>query len=123
MSGGPVQPRTTSPAIPWHRRLEARALIGVTIIAGLSLASITVVTGRVVQGHSLERARGDLAAAQAAFAHLISTRSDFAVAQTRLITALPVSRPYMTDSQLSADRELRVRHVGPENREGRDQPG
>ena len=94
----------STPTIPWHRRLEARVLLGVTLIAGLSLASVTVVTGRVVLSHSLTRARGDLTAAQAAFTHLITKRAEFAESQARLITALPVFRAHMADSSLFADR-------------------
>ena len=90
-------------SIPWHRRLEARVLVGVCLIAGFSLASLTVVTGRVVQSHALSRAAGDLSSAQAAFSHLISTRTGFVAAQTRLITALPVFRAHLIDVRLAAD--------------------
>ena len=90
-------------AIPWHRRLEARVLAGVTAIVGLSLAALTIVTGEVVERHTMSRAEGDLAAAQAAFSHLVSTQSELVGAQTRLITGLPVFRAHMTDSRLTGD--------------------
>jgi 3-oxoacyl-ACP reductase-like protein len=90
-------------AIPWHQRLEARVLAGVTTIIGVSLAALTLFTGQVVAGHSMNRAAGDLAAAQAAFTHLVSTQSELVAAQTRLITGLPVFRAHMTDSRLMDD--------------------
>ncbi len=89
--------------IPWHRRLEARVLAGVTAIVGLSLAALTVVTGEVVERHTMSRAEGDLGAAQAAFSHLVSTQSELVGTQTRLITGLPVFRAHMTDSRLAHD--------------------
>ena len=90
-------------AIPWHRRLEARVLAGVTAIVGISLAALTVVTGAVIARHTMARAEVDLAAAQAAFTHLVSTQSELVGAQTRLITGLPVFRAHMTDSRLLTD--------------------
>jgi PAS domain S-box-containing protein len=90
-------------AIPWHQRLEARVLAGVTTIIGVSLAALTLFTGQVVARHSMTRAASDLAAAQAAFTHLVSTQSELVAAQTRLITGLPVFRAYMTDSRLTGD--------------------
>ncbi len=90
-------------AIPWHQRLEARVLAGVTAIVGVSLAALTLVTGEVVARHTISRAEGDLAAAQAAFTHLVSTQTELVGAQTRLITGLPVFRAHMTDSRLVGD--------------------
>ena len=90
-------------AIPWHRRLEARVLAGVTAIVGISLAALTAVTGEVIARHTMARAEVDLAAAQAAFTHLVSTQSELVGAQTRLITGLPVFRAHMTDSRLLHD--------------------
>jgi PAS domain S-box-containing protein len=90
-------------AIPWHQRLEARVLLGVTTIIGVSLAALTLVTGEVVARHSMNRTTADLAAAQAAFSHLVSTQSELVAAQTRLITGLPVFRAHMTDSRLVGD--------------------
>jgi PAS domain S-box-containing protein len=90
-------------SIPWHRRLEARVLVFVCLIAGFSLATLTLVTGRVVESHALSRAAGDLSSAQAAFSHLISTRTQFVAAQTRLITTLPVFRAHMVDVRVAAD--------------------
>ena len=98
-------PRAPREAIPWYQRLEARVLVAVTLIAGCSLAAVTIVTGRVVESHSLDRAREDLAATRAAFTHLITTRTEFAHAQTKLIATLPVFRAYMTDMRLASDRE------------------
>src|SRR5262245_49798997 len=89
--------------IPWHRRLEARVLVGVIAIVGGSLAALALVTGEVVARHTMSRAEDDLGAAQAAFTHLVSTQTELVGAQTRLITALPVFRACMTDSRLASD--------------------
>jgi PAS domain S-box-containing protein len=78
-------------------------LIGAVMVAGISLASLTFVTSRVVEGHSIARARGDLAAARVAFTHVIATRSELVAAQTRLITSLPVFRAYFTSQELVGD--------------------
>ena len=90
-------------AIPWHRRLEARVLIGVTAIIGISLTALALVTGEVVSRFTLERAEGELASAEAAFTNLVTTRASLVGAQTRLITGLPVFRAHMTDSRLARD--------------------
>ena len=89
--------------LPWHRRLEARALAGVTLIVGASLVALTVVADDVVSDHAIGRAESELAAGQAAFTHLIGTQTQLVAAQTRLITALPVFRAHMTDSRLVSD--------------------
>ena len=92
-------------AIPWHQRLEARVLVAVTLIAGFSLVSVTYVTGRVVESHSIDRARLDLRAAREAFTQLITARADFARSQARLIAAMSVSRVHMADTRLASDPE------------------
>jgi PAS domain S-box-containing protein len=78
--------------IPWHGRVEARVLIAVTLIAGISLAAVLFAAGRVVQSYSLSRSTEDLEAARAAFNRLIDNRARFASAQTKLIAELPVFR-------------------------------
>jgi PAS domain S-box-containing protein len=90
-------------SIPWHRRLEARALAGVTAVVGASLLAITVVTSEVVASHSLRRAEQDLATSQAAVTHLVASKMQLVSAETRLITGLPVFRAYMTDQRLVDD--------------------
>ena len=59
---GPVPQIARWPiAIPWHRRLEARVLAGVTAIIGVSLAALTLVTGEVVSSATRSsRAEDDL---------------------------------------------------------------
>jgi signal transduction histidine kinase/CheY-like chemotaxis protein len=89
--------------IPWYRRLEARVVLGVSLIAGLSLVSLSLVAGRVVRAHALARAAGDLTAARIAFEHLIDARTQSAAARSRLVTALPVFRAHMTDQRLASD--------------------
>src|SRR6187402_736059 len=102
MGAAPLASR--QPSIPWHRRLEARVLLGVALIAGLSLASVAIITSRVVRTHAFERARTDLSSAQAAFTHLITTTVESADGQSRLITSLPVFRSYMVSTDLRSDR-------------------
>ncbi|MEN3340431.1 MAG: hypothetical protein V7647_4107 [Acidobacteriota bacterium] len=67
-------------------------LVAVTLIAGISLAAVLFAADHVVQTYSLERSRGDLLAARAAFDRLVDSRARFASAQTRLIAELPVFR-------------------------------
>lgn len=89
--------------IPWHRRMEARVVFGMSLLIGLSLASVLIVTTRAVTSRSLERASEDLEAARSAFYHLAANRAAFAAAQTRLITALPIFRAHMVDVRLASD--------------------
>ena len=86
-------------AIPWHRRLEARVVVGVTIVAGLCLAAVLFVTSRMVSDYSFDRSRADLVAAREAFRRLVDTRSSFASSEVRLITELPIFREHMTRLQ------------------------
>jgi hypothetical protein len=94
-----------SPAhhIPWYHRLEARVVLGVSLIAGLSLISLSLVAGRVVRAHALARATGDLTTARIAFDYHIEMRTRSAAARSRLVTALPVFRAHMTDQRLASD--------------------
>jgi putative nucleotidyltransferase with HDIG domain len=78
--------------IPWHRRLEARVLICVTLIAGLSLAAGLLAADRIVTSHSVRRSASDIRSAQAVFARLARQRADFAVSQLRLIAEIPIFR-------------------------------
>jgi PAS domain S-box-containing protein len=78
--------------IPWHRRLEARVLFGVTIVAGLAMVGVVVATRAVVSRSSLEHASADLVTAREAFDRLVRTRGDAAAKETRLIVELPVFR-------------------------------
>jgi PAS domain S-box-containing protein len=89
--------------IPWHRRLEARALASVAAIIAVSLVALTVVADEAVSGHAMSRAQDELAAGHAAFANIITTKGELAAAQVRLITGLPVFRAHMTDSRLAND--------------------
>jgi PAS domain S-box-containing protein len=88
--------------IPWHDRLEARVLIAVSLIAGVSLSAALYAAGRVVENYSLERSGDDLQAAKVAFDRLVERRARFAAAQTRLIAELPVFRAHMDPSSLVA---------------------
>ena len=96
--------RPPAARIPWHRRLEARVIIAVTLIAAVSLAAVLFAAGRVVRGDSRTRSAEDLAAARAAFNRLVENRARFASAQTRLIAELPVFRATLDPaSNIGAD--------------------
>ena len=79
-------------------------LLGVALIAGLSLTSVAFITSRVVRTHAFERARTDLSSARAAFEHLITTTAETADREIGQITSLPVFRSYMASTDLSSDR-------------------
>ena len=87
----------------WHRRLEARAIAGVTVLVALSLAAILAATARTVTTRSLGRTTTDLDAARAAFHQLVTERAEFASAQSALVTALPVFRAHLSDPRLAQD--------------------
>ena len=94
---------TPSSSIPWHRRLEARVAAGVTLLVGLSLGALLVATTEAVTTRSLSRAAEDLEVARAAFYRSLDSRTESAVALTRLVTELPVFRAHINDAQLSSD--------------------
>jgi PAS domain S-box-containing protein len=89
--------------IPWHQRLEARVLLNITLIAGVTLFAALAVTQRVVTGYALGRSADDLKAARAAFDRLVDSRTQFAARQTRLVAELPNFRAALTDSRVAAD--------------------
>src|SRR5688572_25528110 len=89
--------------LPWHRRLEARVIVGVIALVALSLSAILVATTRVVTARALERTSSDLEAARVAFRRLVDDRAGFASAQSALVTALPVFRAHLTDTRLRED--------------------
>jgi two-component system cell cycle sensor histidine kinase/response regulator CckA len=91
-------PEPAPTVIPWHRRLEARVLIAVTLIAGVSLAAVLLAANQVVRKHSYNRSLDELVAARAAFVRLVESRARFASAQTRLIAELPVFRATLDPS-------------------------
>jgi signal transduction histidine kinase len=92
-----------TPSIRWHRRMEARVALGICLLIASSLGAALIATTTVVTTRSLERASQDLEAARSAFYHLVSSRTKSAAAQTRLITALPVFRAFMSDVRLRED--------------------
>jgi predicted signal transduction protein with EAL and GGDEF domain len=98
-----VPPAIGPPPIPWHLRLEARVIVGISVLVALSLGGVLVATTRAVTTRSLQRTSTDLDAARIAFYRLTDDRAEFAAAQAALVTALPVFRAHMTDSQLSED--------------------
>jgi hypothetical protein len=90
-SSSPPFPATNR-SVPWHRRLEARVLICVTVMAGLALEITLVAADRIVTSHSVRRSADNLRAAQAVFYQLEKQRADFAGAQLRLIAEIPELR-------------------------------
>ena len=100
---GRRDPDRSAPNIPWHRRLEARVVLGVSTVAGIALLAVLIVTARIVQANSLTRAGDDLEAARVAFYHLVDRRAEFAAAQLRLIAELPVFRAHLTDVRITRD--------------------
>jgi signal transduction histidine kinase/CheY-like chemotaxis protein len=86
------------PPIPWHRRLEARVLVSVTLVAGLTLLAVLFVTSRLVTNYAFDRSGDDLIAARGAFRRLVETRTGFAAAHVRLITEQPVFRNHFPEA-------------------------
>jgi PAS domain S-box-containing protein len=83
--------------------METRVAVGISVLLALSLALVLTLTTRTVTARSLDRASHELEAARTAFARLVANRAEFASAQTRLITSLPVFRAHLTDVRLASD--------------------
>ncbi|HEY2907257.1 MAG TPA: ATP-binding protein [Vicinamibacterales bacterium] len=73
------------------------------LLVALSIAAVLVATTRTITNRSLDRAASDLDTARSAFYRLTDDRAEFASAQAALVTALPIFRSHMTDSQLAED--------------------
>jgi PAS domain S-box-containing protein len=69
--------------------------MGVTLIAGLSLTAVLAASARLMTSASLERSQSDLDGARQAFEELVSSRTEFAAAQTRLVISSPQFRAMM----------------------------
>jgi hypothetical protein len=91
------------PLIPWHRRLEARVLLGATLIAAASLVAVLAATNRVVTNYALQRSNEELLATRAAFDRLVDSRVQFASNETRLVVELPMFRVPLTNPRVAAD--------------------
>jgi PAS domain S-box-containing protein len=89
--------------IAWHRRFEARVLLAVTLVAGVSLLTVLAATNRVVTNYSLQRSNDDLRDTRAAFDRLVDSRAQFAAKQTRLVVELPMFRVPLTNPSVAAD--------------------
>jgi PAS domain S-box-containing protein len=83
--------------------MEVRVVIGLSLLIGFSLGAAMIATTRVVTGRSLAQASDTLEAARSAFYALVRHRTEFAAAQTRLITGLPVFRAHLSDARLAGD--------------------
>ena len=88
---------------PWHTRLEARLLLFVTVVTGVSVAAMLGAADRVITSSALERDAQDQNAAKAAFDRLIEQRQAFARSQSRLIAELPVFRAHLSEPVLARD--------------------
>jgi len=94
---------TAHPPIAWHRRFEARVLLGVMLVAGASLFTVLAATNRVVTNYSLQRSNEDLRDTRAAFDRLVDSRAQFAASETRLVVELPMFRVPLTNPDVAAD--------------------
>ena len=83
--------------------MEVRVVAGLSLLIGLSLGAALIATSRVVTSRSLAQASDTLDTARSTFYVLVRRRAEFAAAQTRLITALPIFRAHMIDAQLAHD--------------------
>jgi PAS domain S-box-containing protein len=83
--------------------MEVRVVVVLSLLIGLSLGAALVATSRVVTSRSLAQASDALETARSTFYVLVSRETDFAAAQTRLITALPVFRAHISDVRLARD--------------------
>jgi PAS domain S-box-containing protein len=102
-----MRPSSKSPGfLPWHWRLEARVLLSIPIIGGLSLGAVLAATVGVVNNYSLERARDDLGAARDAFDRFVEERTDAAGRQTRLVADSLPFRTAVGDSSEGAPLAL-----------------
>ena len=83
--------------------MEVRVVAGLSLLIGLSLGAALIATSRVVTSRSLAQASDTLEAARSAFYVLVRRQIEFAAAQTRLITGLPVFRAHISDARLARD--------------------
>ena len=90
-------------SVVWHRRMEARVALGVSVLVGAAIAAVLVAATHVVTSRSSAQADRDFTAARAAFRQLLDTRARSAQTVARLVTTLPVFRAHLTDPQLAAD--------------------
>ncbi len=96
---------STAPRATWHRRAEARLVLGVALIVGGSIAALVVATNRVVTTSALALAREEHDSAKGVFDQLVHRRAEFAARQSRLITELPVFRAHLSDPTIAADED------------------
>ena len=90
-------------SLPWHRRMTTRVAVGISLLVALSIGAIVLATTRAVTSRSLSRAAEDLDIARATFNQSLEARAQAASALTRLVTALPLFRAYLTDTRLLSD--------------------
>ncbi len=94
---------TSNPALPWHQQLAAQVALAVTLLVGAALAAVLVFTAQMVSSQSRSRASAEINAARRAFDSLLESRASAAMAQTLLVTELPVFRAHLTDTRLASD--------------------
>jgi PAS domain S-box-containing protein len=83
-------PSSARKQIQWHKRMEARVIVGTLALVALSLAGVMLAATRVATRSALDRASTNLEDARQAFYRLVDSRAENAAAQTRLIMTLPV---------------------------------
>jgi HD-GYP domain-containing protein (c-di-GMP phosphodiesterase class II) len=94
-----------APTIPWHRGLEARVLLCLVLIAGLSTVAIVIAAHRIVSDYSLHRSREDMAAAQRTFQRLTLNRARSAADGCRMITELPIFTALIGDPRVMSEKD------------------
>jgi GGDEF domain-containing protein len=91
------------PPLPWYQQLAAQVAMAVTLLVATALAAVLVFTAEMVSSQSRSRATAEISAARRAFDSLLESRAAAAMAQTMLVTELPVFRAPLTDSRLASD--------------------
>ena len=89
--------------MPWCRRLHVQVALGISALVAVSLGITLLATARAITRRSMSLASDDLEVARSGFYRLAAKHAEFAAAQVRLITTLPVFRAHMTDRAVAAD--------------------
>ena len=98
-----MAPSTPHPALRWYQQLAAQVAIAVTLLVAAALAAVLVFTAQMVSSQSLIRASAEIDTARRAFDSVLESRASAAMAQTLLVTELPIFRAHLTDTRLAGD--------------------
>jgi putative nucleotidyltransferase with HDIG domain len=99
-------PPTKSPVkteIAWHRRLEARVLLGIALVVLLSLGAVLFSANRVVTEYARSQALENLRSAQTAFKQLTQDRIAFFASPSQLIAEEPAFQAHLTNPDVASD--------------------